>query len=352
MGQQKKSYAAFFAAPAVLMALSLCAGSAVAESAAVSFSHKDWDLTCDNTLTCRATGYAEYDAEDGATVLLTRQAGRGAPVTNRVMLAHFYDEPWQANPPVELIIAGHEAGALSAAEDESWQMSDAQLALFLDALKKDKPITFREQGNDYVLSGAGSSAVLLKMDDAQGRVNTASAILRKGKASEASVKSPIAAPVIVRAPVIDQRLRPMTAQEDARIRPELLRILAADSDHSCSDERLDEPWTIAQLNQHSSVVSAPCWMAAYNGGDAYFVISNDMQSTPELVSDSGNYYENGVISSGMKGRGVGDCWSFQEWVWDGNEFLESSRGDTGRCRAIRVGGAWDIPEVVSQVVKP
>ena len=29
----------------------------------VSFSHKDWELACDNTLTCRAAGYS---AEEGA----------------------------------------------------------------------------------------------------------------------------------------------------------------------------------------------------------------------------------------------------------------------------------------------
>ncbi|MGO3843236.1 MAG: DUF1176 domain-containing protein [Alcaligenes pakistanensis] len=352
MGRQKQYCSAFFSRQTLAMLLALCMGSTAAHAAAVTFSHKDWDLSCDNTLTCRAAGYADEAEQQGSTVLLTRKAGSGEPVVNRVMLAHYSDAEWQEKSPPELIIAGRTAGPLSFSGDESWQMSQAQLSRFLTALKKDEAISFRENGSIYLFSAAGSSAVLLKMDDVQGRINTSGAILRKGKESESSVKLPIAAPVVTRAPVRDKNLRPMTGQEDAQIRPVLLQVLAADAEQSCTDDRLSEPWGIAQLNQQFSLVSVPCWLAAYNGGDAYFVIANRMQSAPVLVSTSASDYDNGVISSRMKGRGLGDCWSYEASVWDGTDFVESERGDTGRCALIRAGGAWDIPEHVSQVVGP
>lgn len=351
MNSQEQRSRAFFAIPAAVMVLALSGGSVAAESVAGGFSHKDWDLTCDNTLTCRAVGYGAIAEEEGASVLLTRKAGSNEPVTNRVMLAHYGDDEWQEGSAPELIIAGRTAGALSFAGDESWQMSEAQLAQFLTALKQDKSISFRENDDDYSLSGAGSSAVLLKMDDVQGRVNTPGAILRKGKNSESSVKAPIAIPVIVKAPVIDKYLRQMTAQEEAVFRPVILQALGADAETFCSEERLAEPLEIGRLDEQRSLVVAQCWLAAYNGGEAYFEINNDMQSAPVLVSDSANGYDNGVISSGMKGRGLGDCWSYDEWVWNGTEFVSSKRGDTGRCMMMRVGGAWDLPLHVTEVVE-
>lgn len=352
MSRQKQARSAFFLAQTATLLLALCMGSAAANAAAVTFSHKDWDLSCDNTLTCRAAGYAADGEEQGSTVLLTRKAGSGEPVANKVMLAHYSDAQWQEGSPPELIIAGRKAGSLSFSGDESWQMDEAQLSRFLTALKKDEAISFRQSGSTYVFSGAGSSAVLLKMDDVQGRVNTPGAILRKGKGSESSVKAPIAAPVITRAPVMDKSLRPMTEREDALIRPVLLKVLAADEEQSCSDDILSEPWGIARLNQQFSLVGAPCWLAAYNGGSAYFLIKNNVQSDPVLVSTGATDYDNGTISSSMKGRGLGDCWSYEASVWDGTRFVESERGDTGRCALIRAGGAWNIPEHVSQIVEP
>lgn len=345
----KQRYKAFFSSAALLVLLTVPTSLTLAASAAVSFTHKDWDLSCDNTLTCRAAGYAADNAERGATVLLTRRAGQAEPVINRVMLAETELHPVATSP--ELIIANRSLGPLSEAEDDAWKMNAEQFREFLSAMRKDHAISFREKGELYAFSSAGSSAVLLKMDDVQGRVNTPNAILRQGKSSEASVKEPIAMPIIKQLPVIDKALRDMTEQEAAAIRPLVLPVLEADKDHNCDDDRVADTWQIAKLNSTASVVSVPCWMAAYNYGDAFFLVDLKKQSAPTLITDSGNYYDGGEISLAMKGRGIGDCFSYQAWVWDGTTFAESARGDTGRCRLIRAGGAWDMPEYVSKVVK-
>ena len=110
MSRQKQEGSAFFLMRTVAMSLVLCVGSAAANAAAVTFSHKDWDLSCDNTLTCRAAGYAADGEESGSTVLLTRKAGSGEPVGNQVMLAHYSDAEQQEKSPPELVIAGRSAG--------------------------------------------------------------------------------------------------------------------------------------------------------------------------------------------------------------------------------------------------
>lgn len=346
-----------FLVAAVALSVMLPLYAAEGEYSGESFSHKEWDLTCDNTLTCRAAGYDAGETEHGATVLLTRKAGKGTPVMNRVMLAHYNEQEdggqsGKESAPPDLIINGHSAGALTSAEDEAWKMNADQAEQFLTALKQDWPVSFRYGGQDYGLSAAGSSAVLLKMDDIQGRVNTPGAILRKGNGDESGIRPPVPAPVIIRAPVTDNALRPMTPQEQALIKPAVLELLKADKEQTCMDEYQEGDWQIAQLNQTSSLVSVPCWYAAYNHGDAYFVIQNDMKADPVMVTDSATDYEKGEIFFSMKGRGLGDCWQTQSWVWDGKAFVIQGVNNTGRCQLIRAGGAWDIPEYVSQVKGP
>jgi len=316
---------------------------------AVNFTHKDWDLTCDNTLTCRAVGYSSDDTDPAATVLITREAGIATPVTNEVMLADYDGEAEQKNPgtPV-LLIDKKSQGPLSAVDDESWKMSEAQFSAFKQALQRDTAISFKDNANEYLFSGAGSSAVLLKMDDVQGRIGTPDALIKKGTASEASIKPAIEVPVIVKAPVTDTQRRDMTAEETALIKSRILELKSTASD--CDEELLAETWQIASLNSVQSLVTVPCWRAAYNSGDMYFVIRNDMSIPPELVTDSATDYQDGLLSFSMKGRGLGDCWSYQQWVWDGKQFIASSSGNTGRCRLIRAGGSWNIPEIVTRIV--
>lgn len=325
-------------------------GYAASPAQPVSFSHKDWDLICDNTLTCRAVGYAANDTENGATVLLTRAAGPNTQVKNQVMLAHYDDNGGDNSQSPTLMIDNQGLGQLSESQDESWQMNDAQFAAFLTALRQDKPIAFEDSKQQYSLSGAGSSAVLLKMDDVQGRVGTPGALVKKGQKDESTVSPPLEEPVITQAPVQDSSVRDMSTEEEALIKPALMKLITADKDNQCSEDMLAQKWQIARLNDSQSLVKASCWMAAYNEGDIYYLISHDMKTAPQLVSDSANDYSDGVVYYSMKGRGLGDCWSHQSWVWDGKTFVESERGDTGRCMLIRPGGAWDLPEIKSKVI--
>lgn len=49
------------------------------------FEHHDWVVACDNTLTCRAAGYATDDTST-LSVLLTRKGGPGQAIEGRLSL--------------------------------------------------------------------------------------------------------------------------------------------------------------------------------------------------------------------------------------------------------------------------
>ena len=50
-----------------------------------------------------------------------------------------------------------------------------------------------------------------------------------------------------------------------------------------------------------------------------------------------------------KGRGLGDCWSADEWAWDGHAFVHTRQATTGMCKYVVLGGAWDFPTIVADV---
>lgn len=326
-----------------------CLASSVARaitSGGISFSHKDWDLVCDNTLTCRAAGYSPEGTEQAASVLLIRKAGPGTALENRVRLADSEDGQRSGGAP-QLVVEGQALGELQPGEDDAWQMNTRQSDAFMAALHNGTDIHFEDARGAYPLSGAGSSAVLLKMDDVQGRVGTRGALIRAGSRDESGVRSPNPATVVVKAPVVDKESRAMTAEEIAQIKPKLISSIKSSGD--CDDEWGGEHWYFARLDDRYALAGASCWRGAYNSGDIWFVINSESREPVQQVTTSATAYHAGTIDLYQKGRGLGDCMRFASWTWNGQRFVASSDGDTGRCMMIRPGGAWMLPTLVTRL---
>ncbi len=98
------------------------------------------------------------------------------------------------------------------------------------------------------------------------------------------------------------------------------------------------------------VQATGCWMAAYNYGSSYWLLDEGESALPKLLNISGNDYSDGIVSSAHKGRGLGDCWSFESWVFDGKTMVRSNDSTTGLCRGIAAGGIDPMPIWVSEVV--
>lgn len=338
----------------MFFALATLSLSALASHSGVTFEHKDWEVACDNTLTCRVAGYAKEDDPSGS-VLLTRTAGPGTVPTGEVTLADSAED----SAPVQkltLWIDGKPAGDLVAADD-NWRLSAGQTSALLNAVKGSGKVEFKGGATPFLLSGEGAYAALLKADDVQGRIGTPGALTKKGDKPESGVAQAVPVPVIHAAKTRSGEPRSLTAPEIAALKTRLLATVNQNDDDMCdslvspAENAIPENdgLTLTPLDDGHALLSALCWRAAYNEGYGYWVIDNQLKGKPVLVTISGSDYEKGVITYVQKGRGIADCMSLKSWVWDGQAFRKSRDAMTGMCRYIHAGGTWDLPTLVTDV---
>ncbi|XTZ37823.1 DUF1176 domain-containing protein [Salmonella enterica] len=328
--------------------------SALAEQNSIAFDYKDWEVVCDNTLTCRAAGYSTEEEASGS-VLITRTAGPDTPVTVDVMLADIESDDAAVQGSLTLLIDGQSQGEVTGEDDGSWRLTNDQATRLIEAVKGRGRVEFNGGAKPFVLSTDGAYAVLVKFDDAQGRVSTPGALIKKGDKAEDSVRAAIAAPMIQAAKVDEGEERTLRGQEVTALTPRLLAALSSgtecerlSSPPEVSDEG-DNDITLSPLNNNYALISTLCWRGAYNEGYGYWIIDKKLKGKPQFITNSASDYSDGVITLSQRGRGIGDCWALAEWVWDGETFRKSSESTTGMCRYIRAGGAWDLPELVTVV---
>lgn len=337
----------------VLVLLSQCAQAA--NITGVSFSHNDWEIACDNTRTCRAAGYQADDREESVSVLLTRRAGPRQPVTGQLKIGD-YSEPESLKklPPVFTLIMkinGRDLGKVLVNQDSLVaDLSTQQVSALIAALARNSTIEWMAGENIWQLSDQGAAAVLLKMDEFQGRIGTRGALVKKGPLGEDSVLPALPMPVVIAAPLAkpqaSDKLLPSKALQ------EVLQATTTNDDecYELSGSESDKPeLSIIRLSKSKLLVSTLCWRAAYNAGDGYWVINDSPPYNPVLVTTSGTDYNDDGISEAQKGRGLGDCWSHEEWTWDGKEFIHTESSTTGMCKLVAAGGAWTLPTIVSEV---
>ena len=335
-----------------LLLTSTCVGAAPrTDLPSISFSHKDWELVCDNTRTCRAAGYHPEGDEPNATILLTRAAGPNQPITIQLQLADDERRPLPAQ--VTMTIAQRPVGTVRLdPKSDTGTLNQAQVQALLPALLKDELVAWTANGTTWTISTAGANAVLLKMDEFQGRVDTPGELVRKGSKPEGNVLPAVAPQHITPAPVShDKRPVALTA---AQTRDLIAALRKTARDDSCellnANTKEASELEIRRLTKDKLLVSHACWRAAYNTGDGYWTINAQPPYAPELVTTSATVYDNGVISSLQKGRGIGDCLGTATWTWDGHTFVQTSEAATGMCRQFP-GGAWELPTLVTRVRK-
>jgi hypothetical protein len=326
-----------------------------ASDGSVQFEHLSWQLACDNIGTCRAAGYQDGESLP-VSVLLTREAGPGTPVTAQLTLGDDWEDSVAPRLParfaISLRIDGRDLGRLMIDRDKmTARLTAAQTTQLVQALRRDVRIAFTGADQTWTLSDDGASAVLLKMDEAQGRLDTPGALHRPGKRSESQV--PPARPVpVVRIAAVSTR--PIDANFLARHEKALRKALIATiSDENCDalttpDPEDMEPLQLSRLTSSTLLVYTRCWMGAYNEGLGYWIIDERPPFSPRLVTTFANEYADGILNGSHKGRGLGDCWSSDSWVWDGTDFIHTESSTTGMCMGFP-GGAWSLPTRVSDV---
>lgn len=321
------------------------------------FSHGDWELACDNTGTCRAAGYQPGDSGPAVSVLLTRKAGPGQPVRGQVQLGEPADDAARAKtaPALQLAIHidGKKAGVLSTGAEPA-DLPQRAVSALLAALPRAAVIEFSAGRQRWQLSDKGSAAVLLKMDDFQGRVGTRGALVQAGSASEERVPKALATPVVTAvrwAKAVPGKI--LLAEQQAEPLRKALRATLGERDY-CPEltDGDEEPLSVRRLDARRLLVATRCGTGAYNISDGYWVVDDTAGVKPVLVTTSGSEIDEPHIVESHKGRGIGDCRTSATWTWDGVRFVQTSMSSTGMCRMVAAGGAWELPRIVSDVRGP
>lgn len=338
-------------------------GILVPHSAAVAaeglrFSHHDWELACDNTLTCRAAGYQTDADEQPVSLLLTRQAGPRQAVTGQLMLGESDDLSasfGKLATPVRLVLRvnGQDLGAVPVDKvSRTGTLSAAQVLAVLTALPKTARIEWRLGDQVWRVSDRGAAAVLLKMDEFQGRLGTAGALVRRGDRSEDQVLPAQPLPTVraARLPKPQPTDKQFVARHGQALQLALRKTVKEDD---CPDLFSPQPesadWEAVRLTASRMLVEGRCWSAAYNTGSGFWVVNNQPPFDPVLVTANGTERVEHTLLSVQKGRGLGDCFNTDEWTWTGSGYVHTRSTSTGLCKLVSPGGAWDLPTRVTHV---
>ena len=338
----------------LLISSSFVTTSVFSEIKGISFSHGDWELACDNTGTCRAAGYHtdENSFERMVSVLLTRKAGTNTPVKAEFTMLMGDDEKAVIPKQYILKINGQSYGKVSNQEENSTNLTVQQVQALLKNATQNSEIIFDAGKSSLVLSDSGMSAVLLKMDEFQKRVGTSSALIKKGNRSNGNVLQPEALPVVTVKPAIKGKMIDYKSPhaEVERIQNILKRTTTEEDCHILFDEQDTEVGQIivTPLTKDKSLVRSPCWSGAYNFGSGAWVMNEKLTTVYQMVSNSISDGESSQLNANHKGRGIGDCWSIEEWVWNGQKFIQSYEAANLQCKGFP-GGAWTMPTKVSNI---
>jgi hypothetical protein len=300
------------------------------------YTFKDWAIACDNTGHCAANGTQADDGDNPVALLLERNAGPGAALTGQLEIGEL--ENGKIGPLALRVGKLKWNGLIS---DQKFDV--ARTERLVAAMQEANDISLTDGKHQWTLSLAGLKAVLLKMDDLQGRIGTPGALVKRGSKPESSVPPAKPAPLVAPAPL------PPEQAGDKKLLPAILKQLAAQKDECWTDlPDSDQPdSSLTRLSSHLVLVLRECDRAAYQGSYKVW-LANDkppyapkpMQFTDEdgqptyLMNAS---FDKGVLSSYAKGRGINDCGSGASWAWTGKTFVLMSAEIAPQCRGIPGG---------------
>jgi len=201
------------------------------------------------------------------------------------------------------------------------------------------------------------TATLLKMDDFQKRVGTVGALVKKGNADESKVLAAQPKLIVKKAKTESQlylTLKPENKQYQTVYRA-LMTAQKTDKDEgSCEgidngEGTQNQAISLYKLSNKKVLAMSLCWRGAYNEGYGAWVLDQSLTGKATFVTDIASEFSDGILSSSQKGRGIGDCWAAEEWVWDGQKFVHTEQMWTGKCRGVAAGGVWTLNQIEAVV---
>jgi hypothetical protein len=291
---------------------------------------KDWTVGCDNVLTCTM---ASLGPEAGDFPVITIAIERDAGPVGEWRVSMQVNETGD-KPPAPIAAIAVDNGQTVAVHKDA--VSGAAAATLIAAVANGNAITLRDAGGGTVgtISLAGGSAGLRYIDAMQGRSGTVTAVVAKGAKPADTVPAAPATPMIA-------AITPSgTAASLTKAQIDSLRKAA-----SCDDAAGDDSADYSALGGGKTLLMMSCSAGAYNVTSNLYIIQGGVVTPAKVdaqsgfgIDDSGTPgvvngdFDKGVLTSYAKGRGLGDCGSSQEFVWDGDRFRLSKQEDMGECR--------------------
>jgi hypothetical protein len=214
---------------------------------------------------------------------------------------------------------------------------------FIEALRSGKRLRLvAEDGAEAEVSLEGAVAALLFIDDVQGRLETVSALIRRGPQPASAVPAAPPSPVV--------RPRPAAAGEivASGLVEAVGKRLTAGDDEDCKRQEGEA----FPLGEGRALVAFPCAGGAYNWATQYFIVeAGDAtrvrpaafpqpgeaaagQAVTNTLFGSDVDAASGQVRFFSRGRGPGDCGARGVYAWTGEAFAVVSYAAMHACRGV------------------
>ncbi|MBK8209924.1 MAG: DUF1176 domain-containing protein [Rhodospirillales bacterium] len=318
---------------------------------------RDWVVGCDNARACTAVGMIPAENIDVAFIHVYRAAGPGAPPQFSVVI---YDDTSPADRRMSISLDGAPIDRVASSrlgqpvlEFDGFRqstLSDAEVGPFVVALRRGSRLQVGIDGGvSAEVSLDGAMAALLFIDDMQGRIDTATALARRGSRPAASVSAATPLPLLRAQPAGDVGI---TDRRAAAVRAGW----ATQAARACAQSEAaesTEPETMAPLSGGRILIGVGCGGGAYNFDTVFGIAEpgDPLRVTPARfmpppVDGSGpggvgesltNAFFDPATTSlrfSTKGRGIGDCGSSGRYVWTGDTFMLAEWRAMPACRGV------------------
>ena len=311
---------------------------------------KDWLIACDNTRFCEAKGFS--DAESAA-MRITRSAGAEDDLAVEI------DAP-DTNVEPDVAIFSLDGRRLDL-KTIRWApldgMGSGQITLasgdpdsayrLLRRIRDGKVLSLGSSKTAAAVPLHGLAAVLLLMDDVQGRIGNVSALMQPGHAPASTTPPAPPVPVLKSAPN-----PPALSVPEGRALAAAVRLgqRASLQRNDCTPGAGGNKDQTEPLNASSVLVMLECTRGAYQSSYLLFRASRTEVGTANLLtlpqppgaqSVDDDRFEGVVepvydtrkatLSVSSKSRGLADCGMHAEWRFDGVNFAPSMYQQQNKC---------------------
>ncbi len=344
----------FAIAGLVRLAPLLLAGAVIcsARPAAAEFKDfRDWLAVCDNLRNCAAYGFVAGDEPSSAYVFIARGGAPAATaritidadVDDNVKVAlSFDDAALHGLPEGPLAFGKGDDGGFGHVVIDDPAAVDTALASMRKAQtlvvrRIDPPGGPKIEQETSKISLSGLVAALLWIDEQQQRLDTKTALVRRGDRPVSSIQPPPGAPSVRAAkPPPDKPTpdKPLPAAD--------MRLLTAKVRSLCNDDHHVNLEDTFRLTADSALYDFTCpdFSGAYNQTSVFLIVPDGRPQAARPVkfvypagvatgaAEAGSVVATNAgfdpstmtLSTFNKGRGVADCGAAEDWVFDGQTF--------------------------------